>query len=76
MFSAQIPGHFVAVKGENTGRLKPKANKQRSLFAHEVIKAACITGGIQMLKDADAAVDYIQENLSWKKGSPSSCFAT
>lgn len=27
ILAAQIPGHFVAITGENTGRLKPKANK-------------------------------------------------
>lgn len=32
MFSAQIPEHFVAIKGEGAGRLKTKAHKQRSLL--------------------------------------------
>jgi len=26
--SAQIPEHFVAIKGEDIGRIKTKANKQ------------------------------------------------
>lgn len=66
MFSAHIPEHFIAIKGEDTGRLKSKTNKttipspSSILFAYELTKASCCTRGIQMLKDTDTSVDKIQ----------------
>lgn len=52
MPSAQISEHFVAIKGEDSGRLKTKANKTTILpptampFTHEMMKVFCFTRGI------------------------------
>lgn len=52
MFSAQISEHFVAIKGEDSGRLKTKANKTTILppitmpFTYEIMKAFRFTRGI------------------------------
>lgn len=52
MLSAQISEHFVAIKGEDSGRLKTKANKTTILpptttpFTYEIMKVFCFTRGI------------------------------